>query len=317
MTAISWVVGAGGLLGSSVARHLDENGPRWAPPEAIHWDDHRTALDRVRQFTDDFLTAAGPRPWQVAWCAGAGVTGSTVAQLEHEPALFAILLEELRRAASPGQLERGTVFLGSSAGALYAGSMGPPFTEETPVAPISAYGLTKVTMEDLARRWATETGAGVILGRIANLYGPAQNLGKPQGLISQVIKSHLLRAPISIYVPLDTMRDYIFADDCGALIADVLHGFERTETDGPRILTKIFASQRAVTVGGVLGEMRRIFKRTPQIILGGSSEAALQARDLRLRSRIPPLVPRRLTPFSVGIHVTTTHLRALLGQGTL
>ena len=60
------------------------------------------------------------------------------------------------------------------------------------------------------------------MGRIANLYGPGQGLEKPQGLISQIIRSHLIRTPISIYVPLDTMRDYLFAPDCGELVVDAL-----------------------------------------------------------------------------------------------
>jgi UDP-glucose 4-epimerase len=317
MTAVTWVVGAGGLLGSAVARALDERGPRWVQPRAVVWEEHATAVHQLETLAGEFMTAVGSRPWQVAWCAGEGVTGSTTERLRHEHELFSSLLDELRRLGDPDGCVRGTVFVGSSAGALYAGSPNPPFSEESPVAPISAYGLTKVDMEEVARRWAEQTGGGVVLGRIANLYGPAQNLRKSQGLISQIIRSHLLRAPISIYVPLDTTRDYIYADDCGGLIADVLAGFASTAVDEPRVLTKIFASHRGVTVGAMLGEMRRVFKRAPQIVLGSSPQASLQARDLRLRSCVEPVLPGRLTPLAVGINVTATHLRLLLGQGRL
>lgn len=317
MTAVTWVVGAGGLLGSGVARALDERGPRWVQPRPVAWQDHATAVDQLRVLAGEFLTATGDLPWQVAWCAGEGVTGSTAERLLHEQELFAALLDQLRRAGGPDGCRRGTVFVGSSAGALYAGSPDPPFSEESPVVPISAYGHTKAGMEQLAGDWAARTGGGVVLGRIANLYGPAQNLRKPQGLISQIIRAHLLRAPISIFVPLDTTRDYIYAEDCGRIVADVLEHFGRAVLDEPRVLTKIIASQRGVTVGAMLGEMRRVFKRAPQIVLGSSAQASLQARDLRLRSCVEPTLPGRLTPLPVGINITATHLRSLLAQGTL
>ena len=83
-------------------------------------------------------------------------------------------------------------------------------------------------------------------------------------------------------------------------------------------MTKILASHQHATVGRLLAEMRRIFRRSPQIILGSSAQAALQARDLRLGSRVWPHLDRRqLTPLHVGIHATTSHLRALQQQGRL
>ena len=83
-------------------------------------------------------------------------------------------------------------------------------------------------MESRAHRWAVESGGRVVVGRIANLYGPAQGLEKPQGLISHLIKSHLPRVPISIYVSLDTMRDYIYAADCAELVVDTLREVRAT-----------------------------------------------------------------------------------------
>ena len=54
----------------------------------------------------------------------------------------------------------------------------------------------------------------VLIGRIANLYGPGQNLAKAQGLVSQLCAAQLERARSSIWVSLDTLRDYLFAPDC-------------------------------------------------------------------------------------------------------
>ena len=61
-----------------------------------------------------------------------------------------------------------------------------------------------------------------MIGRIANLYGPGQNLDKPQGLVSQLCAAHLERRPVSIWVSLDTLRDYLYAPDCAQMVLDCL-----------------------------------------------------------------------------------------------
>jgi UDP-glucose 4-epimerase len=319
MTApLSWVVGAGGLLGSSVVRAIAPHGRLWSPAEPVTWADHEAAIAQIRRAASDFVAAADGGTWQIAWCAGAGVTATQLADLERELDCFTTLLDSLRTASErPGQ-QPGAVFLASSAGALYAGSQGAPFDEATPVVPISAYGRIKAEAESRVSAWAGETGGRVVVGRIANLYGPGQGLGKPQGLISQIIRSHLIRRPISIYVPLDTMRDYIYSSDCGQLVRDALSRLSSDGSPEGAVVTKILASHQQVTIGRVLAEIRRAFKRNPQIVLGSSPQAAMQARDLRLGSRVwPELDRRQLTPLSVGIQATIAHLREVQRAGRL
>ncbi|MDR1998866.1 MAG: hypothetical protein LBQ06_02845, partial [Frankiaceae bacterium] len=131
---ISWVLGAGGLLGSSVAAALSERGPLWAPARPIPWDGPaRSALAEAAQA---FRDQAGGDPWRVAWCAGAGVTSSTARDLQREAAAFGALLDALSAGGSDW-LARGSLFLASSAGGVYAGSTGAPFTEATPPAPLA------------------------------------------------------------------------------------------------------------------------------------------------------------------------------------
>ena len=158
----------------------------------------------------------------------------------------------------------------------------------------------------------------MLIGRISNLYGPGQDLAKPQGLVSHIVRSQLIRTPISIYVSLDTMRDYVFAQDCGELVRDVLRRLRSEELPEGTVVTKILASHQQVTVGQILSEVRRIFKRSPQVVLGSSPQAALQAHDLRLRSRVWTELDRRpLTPLGAGILATTAHLRTLQRAGRL
>jgi UDP-glucose 4-epimerase len=187
------------------------------------------------------------------------------------------------------------------------------------VHPLGAYGQAKLDAERLVADWSRATGTRAVIGRIANLYGPGQNLAKAQGLISQICRGHLTGQPVSIYVSLDTLRDYFFAPDCAGLIVESLARLrqERSETHSG-VVTKILASQRAITIGAVIGEMRRIFKRPPRIVLGASPVSALQARDLSLRSRVWPDLDRRaLTPLPAGISATAADLQRRLQAGWL
>jgi UDP-glucose 4-epimerase len=160
----------------------------------------------------------------------------------------------------------------------------------------------------------------VVVGRIANLYGAGQNLWKTQGLISQICRAHLLRRPVSIYVPLDTIRDYLYARDCGELVAEML---ARARQDPPALCStaqiKILASQQGVTIGALLAEARRVLKQRIMVAHAPSTTAGrYQARDLRLRSVVWPELDRRaLTPLPVGIRATTNHLMRQIQLGSV
>ena len=328
LTPLTWVIGRGGLLGQSLetamGETVDSTGSRallWRPPEPIAWLAPSAGALELRHQVGAFLRAAGDRPWSVAWCAGAGVTDSSGQALRLELAALGETLEALA-AARPGS--DGAFFFASSAGGVYAGVGAPPYDESSPVRPLGAYGQAKLDAEALVTAWSHRTGTPSLIGRIANLYGPGQNLAKEQGLISQICRCHLTGQPVSIYVSLDTLRDYFFAPDCAELIVEGLARLreERSATQPVAVTglvtTKILASQRAITIGAVIGEMRRIFKRSPRVVLGASPVSALQAKDLSLRSRVWPDLDRRtLTPFPVGVATTAADLLRRLQLGAV
>jgi UDP-glucose 4-epimerase len=169
--------------------------------------------------------------------------------------------------------------------------------------------VAKLAMEGELRSFAARTGTAVLIGRIANLYGPGQNLAKPQGLVSQICLTHLSGQPLSLYVPMDTMRDYLYVDDCARMIAtglsslrDRISSEQNSSADTDTVVTKILASGRSTTVGGLLGESTRLFRRRPHIVLGASAASRHQVRDLRLRSVVWPELDRLArTPLLVGI----------------
>jgi UDP-glucose 4-epimerase len=229
---------------------------------------------------------------------------------------LAVTLDALASATRP---EAGTFFFASSAGAVYAGVDSPPYDEYSPVHPLSPYGEAKLAAERLVTQWSADCGASALIGRITNLYGPGQKLDKPQGIISQACRSHLTGRPSSIYVSLDTIRDYLFAPDCARLIAEGLAALRERPPSGPsRVTTKILASQRAITIGAVLGELRRIFKGSTRIVVASSAHSTMQAKDLSVRSRVwPDLDHWTLTPLPVGVARTAADLLRRLQRGEL
>lgn len=278
----SLVVGGGGLLGSAVLRELHLQG-RHPERAVVPWSEPGAAVDALAAATERLLSLG--RPWRLYWCAGSGVVASGSEQLDAELATLDGFLARFtaQLAAHP---QPGALFLASSAGGVHAGSEGSPFTEETEPRPISPYGEAKLAAEVRVRAFAAEAGVPVLVGRIANLYGPGQDPRKAQGLISVLCRAHLGRRPSSIYVSLDTARDYIYVDDVARL---AFAGTERVAgVELGSTVVKILASQTGTTVAAILGELRRITKHRPRVVLGASPAARFQARDLRFRSVVWP-----------------------------
>jgi len=307
VTSVSWVIGAGGLLGSAVIRSLAKQNIGMFPSPVIGWNGPQTVRD-LESGLAGLLRAAGSRSWQIYWCAGAGVTDSDPAKLETELSVFTSFLAAIAR-LSESTLSRGSIIFSSSAGAVYGGSTGAPFTELSDVQPLGRYGAVKLRAEEVLQQLSEQTGISIFVGRLANLYGPGQSLNKRQGLVSMLCFSTVTRIPISIFVPLDTLRDYIFVDDCARMLVECAQRL--TSRSFPhRQHLKVLCSGRAVTVGAVLGQFRQVSGSRPLVIMGASRAAVLQGRDLRLRSGYWPdldLAPQ--TTFSAGIRRTIDQMR--------
>ena len=248
------VVGAGGLLGGAIMR----SSPDAVRPEQVSWQAPQQALSTLLAASGSLVD--GDAPWSIAWCAGAGVVATTEEDLHRENELLEQFLTTLGGHLDANQGTRPrAVLLASSAGGVYGGSAGSPFTESTEARPISPYGWAKLRAEQLVTEFASSTGVPGLIARIANLYGPGQNLAKPQGLIAQLCRSQLMRQPLGLYVPLDTARDFIFVDDAAAIITDWL----QDPPPSGSAQVKIIASQQSVPVSVILAELGPGFPSPP------------------------------------------------------
>ena len=260
-----------GLLGRGVGATLESRGDA-VRTVSVPWGRHHDAVQALLVAAD---AAAQTTPnWRLAWCAGAGVIGSSPAELDAEVECFEEFIRRMPHAPA-------AAFIASSAGGVYAGSPDdPPYTEASTAAAASPYGHAKLRIE-AAISPITAKGARVCIGRIANLYGPGQNLGKPQGLVSQLCLTHLSRQPLGVYVTLDSLRDYVFVDDAAGMVAACLTRVA-AEPAGT-VVVKIIASGQSRSVGAIIGESTRAFRRRP--LLTTPFSGTTQIRDLRVGPR--------------------------------
>ena len=193
-TGVTWVPGPPGSWEAPSAGSSSHAGERWSSPDPV--DDPAAAVDALLAQAD-----ALPSGSRIAWCAGAGVVGTSQDKHDAEVAVVEGFLSRWQPA--PGAVPEA-VFLASSAGGVYAGAESPPFTEKTQPRPLSPYGHAKLRVEEIFTAFAARTGAPLLVGRLANVYGPGQNIAKQQGLISLLCDALVRREEMSIYVSMDT-----------------------------------------------------------------------------------------------------------------
>lgn len=268
----------GGLLGRAI--HRASHSP--STIAAVRWHDPDASVADLTEAVDRLVESPGHL--EIYWCAGRGVTATPARELTEEVRVFRRFLTALQ--ALPDDCRsRLTVFLASSVGGAYAGATDPPFSEHTPPAPLSAYGSAKLEMEGALTAAAAAGGLRAFIARLTNIYGPGQDLTKAQGLISVLIDGEVSGRPVNVYVPLDTLRDYIYEDDAAAVIDAAMMRLGVLDR-GTRVV-KVVGTMRAVSVGAILGEITRLRRRRGPFVLG-QGNATGQAMDLRVQSRVWP-----------------------------
>ncbi|MBI5032980.1 MAG: NAD-dependent epimerase/dehydratase family protein [Chloroflexi bacterium] len=104
-------------------------------------------------------------------------------------------------------------FLYASSMAIYGNATTLPVCEDTPCLPVSYYGVSKLTSENLLCLAANE-GLRVTNLRMFSVYGPGQNLGNlKQGMVS-IYLAYLLRGvEVPVTGSFERFRDFVYIDD--------------------------------------------------------------------------------------------------------
>jgi UDP-glucose 4-epimerase len=312
----AWVVGSGGLIGGSLLKQLEFDGiPTYRPPFGRWlWHDERQFAGQIAIAIDAFARwAAGLNRWSIYWSAGASGMSSPATTLAVETRHLAALVEGI---AGCRQLlaMNGAFALVSSAGGIYAGSRMPLISEATPVAPTTPYGLAKLDQEALLSHPALQgAGCKTLLARVSTVYGPSQATGGRQGLISHLARCAVTGEPARVFVPLDTVRDYVLAEDVARMIISSLDCCQADTA--PTV--KIVASGNPSTVADILGTFRRLSRKALRYTTGLVAASSLYEWRSRFRSIVmseQPLVAN--TPLLLGVAKTLTAARKAVASPT-
>jgi len=296
---IAWVLGSRGLLGSALARRLARDSQLFVPAARFSWHDASQLAAEIEAAVQAFAERVGTaQRWEIYWAAGVGTMSSPAEALAPETKALSLLLQCLE-GSSQLMAVAGGVTQASTAGAIYAGSSDAIISEATTPAPTTDYAREKLEQEAMVQRFAkAHEHTTALIARISTLYGPGQAAGKKQGLLTHLARSMLRNKPVQIFVPFDTIRDYITADDAAAVMVEAFRRITRQE----RVLIKIVASERPTTIAEIVSTFRRMARRAPRIVTSASRLSSVYARRVEFRSIVPADPPNRApTPLAIGI----------------
>lgn len=246
---VAVVTGGGGFIGQILVRHLLVAG--WtvrnldfmsggiSDPRLSHWQGSFTNHDLLHEAMVDadcifhlasthFPREANANPY--ADCES-GVLG---------------LIAMVTMAISIGV--RRIVFA-SSGGTVYGPLIQVPVSEDHPTRPITAYGVSKLACEHYLRFFDTRSIETLSL-RIANPYGPGQNIRKAQGALTTFCHHAAQGLPIVIWGDGTVERDFVHVEDVAKALV--------LAADSPARGTEInIGSGKGASLNGLLDLIRQ------------------------------------------------------------
>ncbi len=112
----------------------------------------------------------------------------------------------------------------SSGGTVYGKEVNCPLSEETPLKPISSYGMQKVAIENLLYLYYYICGLDYRVIRLSNPYGPYQRPNGILGAVTTFVFKALNKDEIQVYGDGTIIRDFIYIDDAVRGILNIVNG---------------------------------------------------------------------------------------------
>ena len=100
----------------------------------------------------------------------------------------------------------------SSGGSVYGDQNGPTSEESLP-SPISAYGVSKYTIENYLKLFHHNYQLPYDILRLSNIYGIGQQNNRPQGIVAALAEAFLNKEKFGIWGDGAAKKDYLYIED--------------------------------------------------------------------------------------------------------
>jgi UDP-glucose 4-epimerase len=215
------VTGGAGFIGSHLVDALVARGD-----EVTVVDDLSTGK---REFVNEAAVLVESDVRRGIDAAGASVVFHVAAQADvqtsvrrpdHDAAVNVVgTVQVLEAARAAG----ARVVFTSTGGAIY-GEVDAPATEEATRRPMSPYGIAKLCAEEYLQGWNRIHGAGHVVLRLANVFGPRQESSLEGGVVSIFLERMVRGEPTTIFGDGSQQRDFVYVGDVvAALLAAAGH----------------------------------------------------------------------------------------------
>jgi UDP-glucose 4-epimerase len=211
------VTGGAGFIGSNLVDALVQRGD-----EVVVVDDlssgKRENLNAAATFVDgdirNGIDAAGAAV--VFHLAAQADVQTSMLRPDHDAAVNVVgTVQVLEAARAAG----ARVVFSSTGGAIY-GECDGPAREDSPLEPVSPYGIAKLCAEEYLRGWNRIHGSGHVVLRFANVYGPRQDSSLEGGVAAIFLERLAHGDETLIFGDGLQTRDFVYVGDVvGALLA--------------------------------------------------------------------------------------------------
>ena len=302
------VLGASGFLGSSMTRHLANQGhdviAYWRQPRpdiaklpnvTSMIGDLRDAWVLGKAFHDTDIVyhfASSTYPSRFYFDPGS----------EYSEALQPLLV--MMETARQHQVRK--IVFPSSGGTVYA-DIATPRTEDSPVDPRSPYAVFKLAAEQLLHHAARQGHFSVDVFRLGNPFGLGQRARPGQGVVPHWMDALNRREPIVIFGDGSAERDYVYIDDVCRMMTMSCSDIDQSGTYN--VGTGVPTSLRQLA--SIIQELTRDELRIEYVPNRISDIASIALSPDRILSRMPGF---EFTPLSQGLCNTLEHHRLLCGH---
>lgn len=212
------VLGGAGFIGSNLVARLVAEGqhPRVLARPSRSGANLRQVMDKIDLIHGDFMDDAVLRVALRGVHTVYHLITTTFPNMVIESSnydLLSNLLPTIRMLEIARETGVRHIVYASSGGTVYGEPLQIPIPEQHPLAPKSAYGQSKLTIENYLSFYARTTSLEVSILRVSNPYGPRQNIYGAQGLLAVAMGCVLDGRALKVFGDGNSVRDYIYIDD--------------------------------------------------------------------------------------------------------